>query len=169
VALAPEGTRTISAKLAPFKKGAFHLAMDAGVPIVPIVIRNAGDVAPKGDFVFRSATVNVEVLPPVDTSAWTSKTIEKHVKEVRDQFVKTLGQDGAKTMAKKPVKNKPAKKSPAKKSPAKKNPVNKKLAANAKPIAKTESVVKKVAAKVKKKTVPKAKAKPIAKVSKVKK
>jgi putative phosphoserine phosphatase/1-acylglycerol-3-phosphate O-acyltransferase len=164
VALAPEGTRTISAKLAPFKKGAFHLAMDAGVPIVPIVIRNAGDVAPKGDFVFRSATVNVEVLPPVDTSAWTSKTIEKHVKEVRDQFVKTLGQDGAKTMAKKPVKNKPAKKSPAKKSP-----VNKKLAANAKSIAKTESVVKKVAAKVKKKTAPKAKAKPIAKVSKVKK
>jgi putative phosphoserine phosphatase/1-acylglycerol-3-phosphate O-acyltransferase len=169
VALAPEGTRTISAKLAPFKKGAFHLAMDAGVPIVPIVIRNAGDVAPKGDFVFRSATVNVEVLPPVDTSAWTSKTIEKHVKEVRDQFVKTLGQDGAKTMAKKPVKNKPAKKSPAKKSPVKRSPVNKKLAANAKPIAKTESVVKKVAAKVKKKTAPKAKAKPIAKVSKVKK
>ena len=65
--LAPEGTRTISPTLAPFKKGAFHLAMQAGVPIVPIVIRNAGTSPLKGDFVYRSATVDVEVLPPVDT------------------------------------------------------------------------------------------------------
>ena len=53
VVIAPEGTRTVSPKLAPFKKGAFHLAMQAGVPIVPIVIHNAGDVAPKGDFAPR--------------------------------------------------------------------------------------------------------------------
>src|SRR5690606_19069670 len=41
VALAPEGTRSVSPRLGAFKKGALHLAMQAGVPIVPIVIRNA--------------------------------------------------------------------------------------------------------------------------------
>jgi putative phosphoserine phosphatase/1-acylglycerol-3-phosphate O-acyltransferase len=92
VVLAPEGTRTISPKLGPFKKGAFHLAMQAGVPIVPIVIHNAGDVAPKGDFVFRPATVDVEVLPPVDTAHWQAETIDEHVREVRNLFLRTLGQ-----------------------------------------------------------------------------
>jgi putative phosphoserine phosphatase/1-acylglycerol-3-phosphate O-acyltransferase len=160
VALAPEGTRTISAKLAPFKKGAFYLAMDAGVPIVPVVIRNAGDVAPKGDFVFRSATVDVEILPPVDTSDWKSETIEKHVKDVRDQFVKALGQDEPEPVNKKLVKKKSAKKSP----------VNKKVVAKTALVTKTESEVKKkLPSKVKKKAVLKAKAKPISKVSKAKK
>ena len=60
--------------------------------MVPIVIHNAGDVAPKGDFVFRSATVEVDVLPPIDTSNWTGETIEEHVAEVRDMFLDVLGQ-----------------------------------------------------------------------------
>jgi putative phosphoserine phosphatase/1-acylglycerol-3-phosphate O-acyltransferase len=86
VVIAPEGTRSVSPRLAPFKKGAFHLAMQAGVPMVPIVIHNAGDVAPKGDFVFRPATVEVDVLPPVDTGDWRADTIERHVAEVRQMF-----------------------------------------------------------------------------------
>ena len=92
VALAPEGTRSVSPRLGPFKKGAFHLAMQAGVPIVPIVIRNAGDVAPKGEFVFRPATVDVEVLEPIDTSAWTAATLDTQVREVRNLFLRSLGQ-----------------------------------------------------------------------------
>jgi len=93
VVIAPEGTRTISPRLAPFKKGAFHLAIQAGVPMVPIVIHNAGDVAPKGDFVFRPATVEVDVLPPVDTSDWREETIERHVADIRRMFQATLGQE----------------------------------------------------------------------------
>jgi putative phosphoserine phosphatase/1-acylglycerol-3-phosphate O-acyltransferase len=92
VVIAPEGTRTVSPKMAPFKKGAFHLAIQAGVPVVPIVIHNSGDVAPKGDFVFRPATVEVEVLPPVDTSGWRVETIDEHVREVRNMFARVLGQ-----------------------------------------------------------------------------
>jgi putative phosphoserine phosphatase/1-acylglycerol-3-phosphate O-acyltransferase len=99
VAIAPEGTRTVSPRLAPFKKGAFHLAMQAGVPIVPIVIHNSLDVAPKGDFVFRPATVYVEVLPPLDTSGWTSKTIGEHVAQVRGMFQQALGQTPGATAA----------------------------------------------------------------------
>jgi len=92
VVIAPEGTRTVSPTMAPFKKGAFYLAMQAGVPIVPIVIHNSGDVAPKGDFVFRPATVEVTVLPPVDTGTWRAETMDDHVREVRNMFARVLGQ-----------------------------------------------------------------------------
>ena len=141
VVLAPEGTRTVSPRLAPFKKGAFHIAMQAGVPIVPIVIRNAGDVSPKGDFVFRSATVDVEVLPPVETSDWTTETIDSHVTEVRNMFARSLGQDeielpaAGRARKKSPNKKKTTgrKKTAASKAPAKaKKPATKKAPAKAK-------------------------------------
>ena len=92
ICIAPEGTRTLTPRLGAFKKGAFHLAMQAGVPIVPIVIHNATDVAPKNEFVMRPATVRVTVLPPVDTSEWTPRTINSHVRDVRNMFLRTLGQ-----------------------------------------------------------------------------
>lgn len=92
VVIAPEGTRSVSPKLAPFKTGAFHIAMQAGVPVVPIVIHNALDLAPKGDLVYRPCTVEVEVLPPIDTSGWTRQTIRQNVATVRGQFLKALGQ-----------------------------------------------------------------------------
>lgn len=150
VVLAPEGTRTVSPRLATFKKGAFHLAMQAGVPIVPIVIRNAGDVAPKGDFVFRPATVEVEVLPPVDTSDWTASNMRAQVREVRNMFLRTLGQaeepaeegKGAagKTVARRktPTRRKPPakKKAAAKKTTPKKSTVKKSATAGDKKPAK---------------------------------
>ncbi|WP_439105630.1 HAD-IB family hydrolase [Congregibacter sp.] len=149
VALAPEGTRTVSPNLGPFKKGAFHLAMQAGVPIVPVVIRNAGDVAPKGDFVFRPATVEVEVLPPVDTSDWTPRTLSKHIRDVRNMFLRTLGQPEepepgtakakAKTKAKPAAKPKAASNTTTK---AKRRPATKarpKTAAKARPKARPKS------------------------------
>lgn len=92
VCIAPEGTRSTSTNLGRFKKGAFHLAKQAGVPIVPIVIHNAIDVAPRGQFILQPATVKVTVLPPVDTSKWRSKNMAKHVDEVRDQFLIALDQ-----------------------------------------------------------------------------
>jgi len=90
--IAPEGTRTPTPKLAPFKKGGFHMAMQVGVPIVPVVIHNASDIAPKGDFLFRPGTVRVDVLPPVDTSTWTLANMNEQVNSVRNMFLRALGQ-----------------------------------------------------------------------------
>ncbi len=90
--IAPEGTRAPTRKLAPFKKGGFHMAMQVGVPIVPVVIHNAGDIAPKGDFVFKPGTVRVDVLPPVDTSDWTLEKMNEQVTMVRNLFLQALGQ-----------------------------------------------------------------------------
>ena len=90
--IAPEGTRAPTRKLAPFKKGGFHMAMQVGVPIVPVVIHNAGDIAPKGGFVFKPGTVRIDVLPPVDTSGWSTARMNEQVTEVRNLFLRTLGQ-----------------------------------------------------------------------------
>ncbi|EED31772.1 acyltransferase family protein [gamma proteobacterium NOR5-3] len=169
VALAPEGTRTVSPNLGPFKKGAFHLAIQAGVPMVPVVIRNAGDVAPKGDFIFRPATVEVDVLPPVDTSNWTTETIDDHVREVRNMFLKSLGQAEEKapatsksktttTAAK--AKKKPATKAATKAGAKRKAPTKAKAPAAKKAPAKKKVSAKSPAkAKAKTKTVAKARPK----------
>jgi putative phosphoserine phosphatase/1-acylglycerol-3-phosphate O-acyltransferase len=135
VVLAPEGTRTVSPRLAPFKKGAFHIAMQAGVPMIPIVIRNAGDVAPKGDFVFRAATVDVEILPPIDTSGWRAETVEDHVREVRNLFARALGQPEEKAPPRKRAtkaaasRKKAAPKAGPRKAGPRKAPAKKKTAA----------------------------------------
>ncbi len=92
VCIAPEGTRSTSTNLGRFKKGAFHLAMQAGVPIVPIVIHNAIDVAPRGQYVFKPATVKVTVLPPVETADWTATNMNEQVHDVRDMFLNELDQ-----------------------------------------------------------------------------
>jgi putative phosphoserine phosphatase/1-acylglycerol-3-phosphate O-acyltransferase len=90
MAIAPEGTRSPTPRLGPFKKGAFHLARQADVPIVPVVIRNAGDLMWRGSLVIRSGTIDVAVLPPVSTSGWTAKDTGEHAREIREQFVETL-------------------------------------------------------------------------------
>lgn len=86
----PEGTRMPTSEPGPFKKGAFHMAMQAGVPIVPVVFRNAGELlAPRANVV-RSGTVDICVLEPIDTSDWTTDNLNTIVADVRQLFVDTL-------------------------------------------------------------------------------
>ena len=90
IAIAPEGTRSRGRALGPFKKGAFRLAMAAAVPVVPIVIHNAGDVLPRGAWIMTPATVEVRVHAPVATEGWRPETLDAHVAEVRALFERTL-------------------------------------------------------------------------------
>ena len=88
ITIAPEGTR--SAQLGPFKKGAFHMAMQGGVPIVPVVLRNTGELQARGSNVIRPGTIDVVVLPPVPVDGWTLGDLDERVHEVRELFVATL-------------------------------------------------------------------------------
>lgn len=90
IAMAPEGTRSSTPKLGRFKKGGFHIAMQAGVPIVPIVIRNTGDRMWRNSFFLHSGEVDVAVLEPVSTDGWSADTIDDHVAQVRKRFEETL-------------------------------------------------------------------------------
>jgi putative phosphoserine phosphatase/1-acylglycerol-3-phosphate O-acyltransferase len=90
IAIAPEGTRMPTPKLGRFKKVAFHIAMAAGVPIVPLVFRNALDALPKHGIILRPAQVDVVVHPPIDTTGWRHADLDRHVEEVEQLYRETL-------------------------------------------------------------------------------
>jgi putative phosphoserine phosphatase/1-acylglycerol-3-phosphate O-acyltransferase len=90
IAISPEGTRSATPAVGEFKKGAFHMAMQGGVPIVPIVIRNAGELLWRGSKVMRSGAVDVHVHEPISVADWTRDTLAERVAEVRTLFVRTL-------------------------------------------------------------------------------
>jgi putative phosphoserine phosphatase / 1-acylglycerol-3-phosphate O-acyltransferase len=90
VFVAPEGTRSDTGKLGPFKTGAFHVARNAGVPIVPIVLRNAYELMPGKSKIIRPGVVDVAVLDPIPTDGWTRDTVREDMAAVRKRFVDTL-------------------------------------------------------------------------------
>jgi 1-acyl-sn-glycerol-3-phosphate acyltransferase len=83
VLIFPEGTRSRDGRILPFKKGGFVLAVDAGVPIVPIVIRGTRGIIPKGHFMIHPAPVTMEILDPVETEAYTRKTKDALLERIR--------------------------------------------------------------------------------------
>ena len=90
VLIAPEGTRQRTPRLGRFKKGAFHLAMQAEVPIVPIVFRNVLDAMPRDALVIHPAIVEAVVLPPIDTRSWTRETLAHEIEAIRRRYVEIL-------------------------------------------------------------------------------
>ena len=90
IAIAPEGTRSPTPRLGRFKQGAFHMAMQGGAPIVPIVIRNAGEIIRKGSLVIRPGTIDVAVLPPIPAEDWTVEQLDARIAELRRLYLDTL-------------------------------------------------------------------------------
>ncbi|UGT71570.1 HAD-IB family hydrolase [Nocardia gipuzkoensis] len=90
VAVSPEGTRSYTPEVGLFKKGAFHIAMQAGVPVIPVVIRNAGEICWRNAMVARPGTVDVAILDPIDVSAWNPADLDENVAQVRQLFIDTL-------------------------------------------------------------------------------
>jgi len=90
IAIAPEGTRSVGTRLGRFKKGAFRIAMAAGVPVVPIVIHNAVDALPKHGLVIRSTSVEVTVLAPIATTGWTHENLDENIRRIEEQYRRVL-------------------------------------------------------------------------------
>jgi len=86
----PEGTRRLEEKpdLKPFKKGAFHIAIKAGLPIVPIVFENYWKIYHQG--VFNSGTVKVKVLPPIETTGLGPEDVADLAIRTREIMLKSL-------------------------------------------------------------------------------
>jgi len=83
VLIFPEGTRSRDGKIRPFKKGGFVLAVDSGVPIVPVVITGTRRIMTKGKFQVNPGHVHMFIHKPIDTSAYTRKTKEALMESVR--------------------------------------------------------------------------------------
>ena len=90
IVISPEGTRSLTPSVGPFKKGAFHLAWEAGVPVVPVVIRNAGELMWRNAKTARNGTVQVVVHDPIPTAGWTKADLDRTVTQVHELYVKTL-------------------------------------------------------------------------------
>lgn len=80
----PEGTRSTTEEMLPFKDGAFRLAIDAGVPILPLVVRGTGTALPKHGWRFGRSDAEVRVLEPVETEGLTTRDVEALRNRVRD-------------------------------------------------------------------------------------
>ncbi len=89
----PEGTRTVDGRVREFKKGVFFMALDADVPIVPVVINDTRLVIRKGVQGSVPGHVFVEVLSPVDTGVYSHANIEEFVATVRDQIASRVRHD----------------------------------------------------------------------------
>ncbi|MHA3020497.1 HAD-IB family hydrolase [Mycobacterium sp. BMJ-28] len=90
IMIAPEGTRLDTTEVGPFKKGPFRIAMAAGIPIVPIVIRNAEVIAARDSATFNAGTVDVAVFPPISTDDWNHDNLAERIAEVRQLYLDTL-------------------------------------------------------------------------------
>lgn len=90
VLIFPEGTRSPDGCILPFKKGGFVLSVDAGVPIVPIMIRGTRNIVPKKHFIIRPARVTMEILDPVETSDYTRKTKDQLLAKIRSILIENL-------------------------------------------------------------------------------
>lgn len=90
VMIFPEGTRMPTPEPGRFKKGGFHLAMQAGVPMVPIVLRGAGDLMRPHAKVIHPGVVDAKVLDPIPTDDWKAEDLDQITQDVRQLFVDTL-------------------------------------------------------------------------------
>ncbi len=134
ILIAPEGTRLDTIEVGPFKKGPFRIAMSAGIPIVPIVIRNAEVIAARDSSTFNPGTVDVIVYPPIPVDDWTHDNLNERIAEVRQLYLDTLKDwpheelpvpEVYRRSAEKKPAGKAAKKTPAKKTAAKKTAAKK--------------------------------------------
>lgn len=88
----PEGTRARPGEMLPFKKGAFHMAAQAGVPIVPIALKNSDVLMGKGTGEAWPGTIEMVFLRPVETS-WVKndEDLNKLVRQVQTMIMNELG------------------------------------------------------------------------------
>ncbi len=87
VMIFPEGTRSPTDNLLPFKDGAFRLAIDAGVPILPMVVSGTGTALPKHGWRFGRSNAEVRVLEPVETTGLTTEDVPALRERVRSLIV----------------------------------------------------------------------------------
>jgi len=89
----PEGTRSPTDALLPFKKGGFLMAIQAQAPIVPVAIRGGRDAMRKGSALVRPADVRVRIGPPVPTEGLTIDDRDRLIATVRERIEDLLRQD----------------------------------------------------------------------------
>ena len=79
----PEGTRSRDGNIRSFKKGGFVMAVNAGVPIVPIVLKGTWTIMDKSSLIINTGEVSLNILAPIATTGYTRETKDDLIKSVR--------------------------------------------------------------------------------------
>ncbi len=90
VIIFPEGTRSRNQNVQPFKKGGFVLAVDSGVPIVPVVLHGTWKIMPKNQIVIEPGHVVVEIKKPIESSDYSRETKGLLMEKVRNVILESL-------------------------------------------------------------------------------
>ena len=77
----PQGTRAKSDNFLPFKSGAFHIAFDNQIPILPVVIAGTGEIWPRGSKFMKSGKAIIKTLEPINISDYKKEDLEDLVQE----------------------------------------------------------------------------------------
>jgi 1-acyl-sn-glycerol-3-phosphate acyltransferase len=85
-----EGTRAMPGELLPFKKGAFHLALQTGAPIVPVAIKETDWMMGKKKGVAFPGTIEMVLLPPIETKNYTTDDLTELMKKTREAIAEEL-------------------------------------------------------------------------------
>jgi 1-acyl-sn-glycerol-3-phosphate acyltransferase len=88
----PEGTRSRTADLLPFKKGGFIMAMKAGAPIVPVAIQGGRDAMRRGSAVIQPVTVSIRVGEPIETAGLEVRDRDALIQQVRERIAALLAE-----------------------------------------------------------------------------
>lgn len=93
VIIFPEGTRTLDGRVRRFTDGAFHLAIRAKVPILPLVIEGSRDCIPKNSWQFgKPSDILLKILPPFDTSSLTMQDVSSFRDTVRRTMMQQIAE-----------------------------------------------------------------------------
>ncbi len=90
IAFFSEGTRFNGDGMLPFKKGAFHFAIDSGIPILPVTINYADKIMPKTSFTVNPGTAKVIIHSPINVENCTESDIEKIKEKTREVILSGL-------------------------------------------------------------------------------
>jgi len=86
----PEGTRSPDGKLQPFKKGGFVIALEAGVPILPVTVVGGRKILPKKSLRIRPGNMKIIIHEPIPVNEYAYETKEKLMERVRKVIEKDI-------------------------------------------------------------------------------
>ena len=89
----PEGTRSPDGRMLPFKKGAFIMAIEAGVPVVPVSISGSSTIMPKGEIKIFPSTIHVTIHEPISVDGYSRENITELIALTQSKVVSALTED----------------------------------------------------------------------------
>jgi 1-acyl-sn-glycerol-3-phosphate acyltransferase len=108
VLIFPQGTRSPDGTVGPFREGAFRLAIENGVDVVPLAVAGTAESLPKGSIAFRKTSASVTVLPPVSTKGLTVEDAPALAEKVRGEIARAIGASTGSSGSQPPPPSEPA-------------------------------------------------------------